>query len=149
MNVLRLVLPLLLLSGCATTLQPENYNELISSTQLNRNTFIVSYPKGNNKNREKITDLALLRSAEVALQYGFNYFIVVDAAASEVTQTDHQPADVSWGNGYLTASNSGAGIRPGTSATIICFSQKPKGFAYVALFVKASLRSKYGLDRAT
>ena len=37
---------------------------------------------------------------------------------------------------------------PASSNTIVCFKRKPQGFAYVALFVKASLRAKYGLDQA-
>lgn len=132
-----------LLGACAKPLQPDNYETRISSTRLGTDSFIVSY--SGQITDEQVVDLALLRSAELSLQNGFNYFIIV--------KTDESAAI------YATAESSGAteftlhnGLQlqhsdPGTTNTIVCFKHKPPGFAYVALLVKASLRAKYGLDQ--
>jgi len=153
MKVIPLVLLLLLLGACAKPLQPDNYPEQISSTQLDNNTFQVSYPGSTNSADEKTIDLALLRSAEVALANGFNYFVIVnngesDADALKASGQDesgleniaHEPT-LYRGKRYVHAN-------PDATNTIVCFQEKPDGFAYVALFVKATLRSKYQLDQA-
>jgi hypothetical protein len=134
---------LLLLGGCAKPLQPDNYVERISPTWLDTSRFIVAYPSKSAD--QKIVDLTLLRSAEIALQNGFNYFIVVNADDSIATSAD----PLTGAAAEFTEHN---GIRyhhtnPASSNTIIGFKRKPQGFAYVALFVKASLRAKYGLDQ--
>ena len=137
------LLLLLLLGGCAKPLQSNNYVERISPTWLDSNRFIVAYP-GNSAD-EKLVDLTLLRSAEIALQNGFNYFIVVNTDDSIATSSDPltgTAAEFTEHNGIRYYHTS-----PASSNTIIGFKRKPQGFAYVALFVKASLRAKYGLDQ--
>jgi hypothetical protein len=140
---LLIFLLLLLLGGCAKPLQPDNYAERIAPTWLDANRFTVAYP-GNSAD-EKIVDLTLLRSAEIVLQNGFNYFIVVNSENSITLSSNPQTdtaAEFIVHNGirYYHAS-------PASSNTIIGFKRKPQGFAYVALFVKASLRTKYNLDQ--
>jgi hypothetical protein len=134
---------ILLLGGCAKPLQPDNYAERMSSTWLDSNRFIVAYPRQSTE--QQVVDLALLHSAEIALQNGFHYFVIVRSDDSGSTSADAVPAAeadfiVYDGIRYQHAS-------PAYSNTIICFKRKPPGFSYVALFVKASLRAKYGLDR--
>jgi hypothetical protein len=138
-----LLMLLLLLGGCAKPLQPDNYAERISSTWLDANRFIVAYPRQSTE--QQVIDLALLHSAEIALQNGFNYFIVVNSDDSVDSSAEAVPAAAAEfilydGIRYQHAS-------PASSNTIICFQRKPPGFSYVALFVKASLRAKYGLDQ--
>lgn len=153
MQAIPLVLLLLLLGACAKPLQPDNYPEQISSTRLDQNTFQVSSPGSANSEDEKTIDLVLLRSAEVALANGFNYFVIVnngesDASALNVSGQDESDLEnigreptAYRGKRYLHAD-------PDGDNTIVCFKEKPEGFAYVALFVKATLRSKYHLDQA-
>ena len=140
---------LLLLGGCARPLQPDNplqannYGERISPTWLDASRFTVAYPSKTAD--QKIVDLTLLRSAEITLQNGFNYFIVVNTEDSIAISSDPQTgaaAEFIVHNGIRYYHTS-----PAYSNTIVCFKRKPQGFAYVALFVKASLRAKYGLDQ--
>jgi hypothetical protein len=49
-----------------------------SSTQLDENVFQVSF-RGNGYTRhERANDLALRRSAEVALEHGYPFFTIID-----------------------------------------------------------------------
>ncbi len=137
MKVFYSVLLLLLLNACAKPLQPDNYGDLISSTRVDQDTFQVSSPGSANSEDEKSVDLALLRSAEITLENGFNYFVIIES----VGQQDSAYEATSYGDDTYSHSD------PGTTNTIVCFKQKPQGFAYVALFVKASLRAKYNLDQ--
>jgi hypothetical protein len=130
---------LLLLNACAKAPQPDNYVERIATTSLGDNRFLIDYRGGAANADAQTVDLTLLRSAEIALQHGFHFFIVIDATASSL-QVGAEDAATYDGQRYQLAS-------PGASNTIVCFRQKPPGFAYVALFVKASLRNKYGLDQ--
>lgn len=146
MNTLKPVITLLLISllgSCAKPPQPENYQAGISSTRLGTDSFIVSYSRASRD--DQAVDLALLRSAEISLQNGFSYFIIVKTDEPGVIYSAAE-SDSTTG---ITRHN---GLRlqhsePGTTNTIVCFKRKPVGFAYVALFVKASLRAKYGLDQ--
>ena len=80
-------LPIFLVS-CATGYQPLNdssgyWDEQIETTA---NRFTIGYD-GNKwhsdpvNRKEKIKDLTLLRSAEVALENGFKYFVISDSKA--------------------------------------------------------------------
>ena len=80
-------LPIFLVS-CATGYQPLNdssgyWDEQIEPTA---NRFTIGYD-GNKwhsdpvNRKEKIKDLTLLRSAEVALKNGFEYFVISDSKA--------------------------------------------------------------------
>jgi len=80
-------LPIFLVS-CATGYQPLNdssgyWDELIEPTA---NRFTIGYD-GNkwhsdpDNRKEKIKDLTLLRSAEIALENGFKYFVISDSKA--------------------------------------------------------------------
>ena len=137
MKVFYSVLLLLLLNACAKPLQPDNYGDLISSTRVDQDTFEVSSPGSANSEDEESVDLSLLRSAEVALENGFNYFVIVQSDSQENSAYEA----TTYGGESYTHSD------PGTTNTIVCFKEKPEGFAYVALFVKATLRSKYQLDQ--
>ena len=134
-----------LLGACAKPLQPENYEAGISSTRLGTDSFIVSY--SGQITDEQVVDLALLRSAEPSLQNGFNYFIIVktdESAAIHATTESAGITEFTLHNGLQLQHSD-----PGTTNTIVCFKHKPVGFAYVALLVKASLRTKYGLDQTS
>ena len=137
MKVFYPVLLLLLLNACAKPLQPDNYGDLISSTQVDQDTFQVSSPGSADSEDERSIDLSLLRSAEIALENGFNYFVIVKSDGLENSAYEA----TTYGDESYAHSD------PGITNTIVCFKEKPQGFAYVALFVKASLRAKYNLDQ--
>ena len=76
------------LTSCSTGYRPLNdsggyWDERIESTS---NKFKIGYD-GNKwhsdpvNRKERVIDLALLRSAEVALENGFKYFVISDSAA--------------------------------------------------------------------
>ena len=146
MNTLQPVIIFLviaLLGACAKPLQPNNYETRISSTRLGTDSFIVSY--SHQATDQQVVDLALLRSAEISLQNGFSYFIIVEtdeSAASYAVAESDGATEFTLHNGLRLQHS-----EPGATNTIVCFQRKPPGFAYVALLVKASLRAKYGLDQ--
>ena len=132
-----------LLGGCVTPPQPENYQTQINATRLGTDSFMVS--SSHQGKDEQIVDLALLRSAELALQNGFSYFIIVKTDSSGTLSTTAESGDTA----EYTRHN-GLQLQhadPGTTNTIVCFKHRPAGSAFVALLVKASLRAKYGLDQ--
>lgn len=145
MRPIRLTLVLLLfaLGGCITP-QPGDYQRKFSVTPLAADQFQIDYSGWSSTPAETVADLALLRSAEIALQNGFNYFVVVDGdSATAVAEAPALAAEYIEHRGaryHLAA--------PAASNRIICFHERPAGTAFVALFVKASLRAKYTLDQA-
>lgn len=153
-------LSLLLLSSCASTYTPQSnfpgFNGYFD-TQLGENIFKVGFQGDGYDSRERVTDLALLRSAEVTLQFGFNYFAIANMAdnsssANYVTPTTTQATATVVGNtGYGTATTYGGQsfffTYPNTTNTIVCFKEKPtiQGLVYEAQFVVASLKAKYDI----
>lgn len=153
---------LLLLIGCATPYQKSSAMGGYSETQLSENVFQVHF-RGNGYTRlERAEDFTLLRSAEIALEHGYSYFIVVDSAenidhsiyTTPVTTQTTANAYVSGNTVYGNArtQTSGGQIfnirRPSTKNTIVCFKEKPENQAlvYDASFIISSLRAKYKLD---
>jgi len=155
MKIIPILLLLLLAGGCAKSLQPDNYADRIATTILDVNTFLVSYPGSTTGETDRIVDLTLLKSADTALAYGFNYFIIVktrepvasdkasDSVADQVDsylRDNDYAATVAGGVTYLHAT-------PGVTNTIVCFTEKPQGFSYIALILKATLRGKYNMNQ--
>ena len=87
-NKIVVILLSIFLFSCSTGYRPLNdsggyWDEKIESTS---NKFKIGYD-GNKwhsdpvNRKERVIDLALLRSAEVALENGFKYFVISDSAA--------------------------------------------------------------------
>ena len=139
-----LLAAVLTLGGCVTPLQPRNYQYDFAVTQLADDRFRVQYSGWSASDDDTIVDLALLRSAEIALQHGYHYFVLVDNDSAEALAQATPPAPdadyvLSGDTRYLVAA-------PGDDNHVLGLRDSPTGSGYVALFVKASLRAKYALD---
>jgi hypothetical protein len=159
MKVIPFVLLLLFLNACAKPLQPDNYAERISSARLDHNSFIISYQGSTVTDGDRVVDLTLLKSAETTLQNGYNFFVIVATGESVKTaaynspensngQIDNYLQDVGY-EPTVVGANTYHHADPGAINTIVCFKERPQGFAYAALFLKATLRHKYRLDRVS
>ncbi len=163
---------MLSLVGCATAYQPEGFSGGFSETQINTNAFTVTFMGNGYTGRTKSNDFALLRSAEVSLEHGFKYFIIVDAKqysqnniyTTPTTATTNINANTygsayNYGNStsynantYGTATTTVSGgqtyniSKPRTSNTIVCFTEKPQGFVYSASLLVKSLKQKYRIN---
>ncbi|KAB0496295.1 CC0125/CC1285 family lipoprotein [Pseudomonas vancouverensis] len=154
------LLAILLLSSCASTYTPQSnfpgFNGYFD-TQLGENIFQVGFQGDGYDSRSRVTDLALLRSAEVALKNGFPYFVIVTNAdnstgASYVAPTTTQASATAIGNTtYGTATTYGGQsflfTYPNTTNTIVCFKDKPitQALVFEANLVITSLKSRYGI----
>ena len=79
MKAIFFLIPILVvMSGCATPYQPDSFTGGFSETQLGENIFQVSFQGNAYIGGEKVSDFSLLRSAELALEHGFPYFVVVE-----------------------------------------------------------------------
>lgn len=144
------------LLGCATPYQASGFRGGFTETQLDENVFKVSFEGNAYVSAKRVADYTLLRSAEVALQHGFQHFIIVDATAHESRGVNVTP-----GATYTTVSQSGGSIvgtsttyqpiystysKPSSSNTIVCFQDKPDGLSYDARLIAQTLRHQLRLD---
>lgn len=160
LKIIFVLIATLFLSSCASTYTPRSnfpgFNGYFE-TQLGENIFQVGFQGDGYDSRERVTDLALLRSAEVALQHGFAYFVIVNMAdnstgASYVAPTTTQATATAVGSTtYGTATTFGGQsyffTYPNTTNTIICFKEKPntQGLVFEARFIVTSLKTKHGI----
>lgn len=171
MRTLFIFLSVIALVGCATTYQKQGATGGYSSTQLDTNVFQVSFKGNGFTSRERANDFALLRSAELALENGFKYFVIIDAQQYSQNSTYTTPVTSTTnintntygtaygygnygtysGNTYGTATTTTYGgqayhiSKPRAANTIVCFKDKPEGFSYNARFIEKSLKGKYEL----
>lgn len=149
----------IVLSGCATGYQKQSFTGGYSEIQLGENIFQVSF-RGNGYTRgERASDFSLLRSAEVALENGFRYFVIVESekSANVSVHTTPTTSDTTgtYGGGQFTATTTTYGgqtyliSKPSTTNTILCFKEKPEmgGLSFDAVFVTKSLKEKYGMEK--
>lgn len=112
--------------------------------------------RGNGYSRsDRVEEMALLRSSELALQHGFKYFVIVNGSNSEKTAYVQQPTYASTtttglgtsslqSNTIVTGGNVYKVSKPSTSNTIVCLNEQPKDvFSYNAQMVFDSLSKKY------
>lgn len=151
----------LLLTACATSYQPQGLSGGFTETQLDKNVFRVTFRGNGYTKQERAEELALLRSAELALKNGFTHFAIVDGksradygAFTTPTHATTTGTVSSYGNtSRLNAQTRVSGgdtfiiAKPSTTNTIVCFNGKPEigALVYDAQFVFTSLGEKYGV----
>ncbi|HZR09674.1 MAG TPA: hypothetical protein VFA79_13925 [Myxococcales bacterium] len=137
MNRIVLAGSVLLATACAasTPYQPLSYKGGFSDTQLEKSVFEVRFAGNETTTPARATDLALLRSAEVALEHGYNYFIIAEQQAGASNQTA--------ATGLASTKAASASV----VNRIVCYQERPEaaGAVYDARFVRLSIRRKYEL----
>lgn len=149
------------MQGCATGYKSNGFTGGYSETQLDENVFKVSFRGNGYTRRERAEDFTLLRSAELALENGYKYFVIIDSSSHTRNSTyttpvtSHTTANA-YGTGnyaYGTATTTTSGgqtyniSKPSTSNTIVCFKEKPAaGFSYNAEFIYKNVSQKYGIN---
>ena len=143
------------ISACSTTYQPQSFTGGYEETQLDTNMFRVSFRGNGYTSAQKTTDFTLRRSAELTLESGYSYFVIVnentDIRNSTITtpQNSYTTGNVD-NSGYFSANTNTYGgqtiniSKPTTSNTIVCYKQKPVGIlSYNAAFILRSMVAKY------
>jgi hypothetical protein len=153
----------LILQGCATSYQKTGFSGGYSETQLDENVFTVSFRGNGYTGRERVADFTLLRSAELTLEKGYQYFAIIDensytSNSTYTTPTTSHTTGSAYGAGnyaYGSATTTTTGgqtyniSKPSSSNTIVCFKEKPEaGFTYNANFIYKNIRQKYGITDA-
>ncbi len=159
-----IVLVLIFLQGCETSYQSSGFAGGYSETQLDTNVFKVTFRGNGYTGRERASDFSLLRCAELALQNGYKYFVVIDAnsytsnstyttpSTSNTTANVYGTGNYAYGNATTTTYGGQTYniSKPSSSNTIVCFIEKPtNGFSYNAEFIYKNITQKYGIQPAT
>ncbi len=140
----------LLMQGCATPYQATGFTGGYDEIQLDENVFKVSFRGNGYTGRERATNFTLLRSAELTLEKGYKYFVIVEEA--QLTRTVTTPKTYTTTanayGGFTTQSHGGHTIsKPRTTNTIVLHKQKPdSAFSYNAEFLFNSMKEKYGIE---
>jgi len=156
----------MLVSGCATGYQREGFTGGYTDMKLQDDIFKVGFRGNGYCGSERAENFALLRCAEVALENGYNYFIIVDEKSlnqtssytTPVTAQTYGTANVYGGQGYAHGSYSGTTYysggqtyffnKPSAVNTIKCFKEKPENMptiVYDAKQIKGNIRKQYRL----
>ncbi|MDX8385367.1 MAG: hypothetical protein R8M11_02490 [Gallionella sp.] len=138
-----LILVAILISGCSSYQQKGTiFNQSgFSEERMGNNVFRITY-EGNDKNSdEEVSDFNLLRSAEVTLENGFKYFVIL--------KTTDNSSDESFGSTPSLSSTS-AGLKKlhTATSTIICseeYSDISHGQLYDAASTVETIKQKYRL----
>lgn len=156
-----IIVIVLLFSGCSTSYQSKGFSGGYSEIQLDEDVFKVTFNGNGYTGREKAADFTLLRSAELTLQNGYAYFVIVDAGRYVTNSTYTTPTTTSTTASTYGASNYAYGnaqsttyggqtyniSKPSSSNVILLLKEKPAStFAYNAKFIYKSLTGKYGID---
>ena len=122
---------LLFSAGCATGYQRQGWSGGYSESQLQEDTFRVSFKGNAFVDKERVQDYLLLRCAEITIDHGFDYFIILGeedstAVSSYTTPTNISAQSTSYGNTNYSGRVSGNTIY-GTGA----YTQQTNGNATI------------------
>ena len=161
-----LLIILVLCSGCATPYMSEGFMGSFKSTQIQDGMFRVNFRGNAYSHTDRVEDFALLRSAELALENGYKYFVIMGenqetstvGVTTPVTANTTGNMNMYGGNGYAyghyrgTTTYSGGNTffinRPSASMVIQCFKEKPNvsGMIYDAEQVRTNIKKSYGIQ---
>ena len=128
--------------------------------QIDQNAFKVSFKGNASTSRERSKDFTLLRCADISIENGFKYFVIVgsehDSRISTYTTPTRSITNVNvtgygksaFGTATTTtyAGQTYVFENPSDESTIICYKEKPEGFSYNAELISKSLRAKYDIQ---
>ena len=152
-----------LLAGCATPYQEQDLGAGYSEVQLDSDMFRVSFIGKGYTEDQIAADYAMLRSAELTLEQGFNYFVILQSE-STTTEEVYRDASISSSTGNVTTGSVFGGTneitetsrsgtyaidRPTTTQVIVCFEDYPENMnnpVYDAAVLSASIREAYGME---
>lgn len=148
-----------LLVGCATPYQKSGFAGGFDETRLGENIFRVNFKGNGYTSKQRAQDFTLLRCAELSLENGYPFFVIVDgstqsnsAYAPGVATSSTTASGNTYGNqfsGRATTTTYGGGFAfsyPTTDNTIMGMKEKPESaqaVVYDSKFVVQSLRKKY------
>jgi hypothetical protein len=149
------------LSGCATPYQDVGASIAggYFAQRLGPNRFVVSFAGNGFTEPQRARDFAMLRAAEVTLEYHFTHF-TIDGVGDFSSVEEVQTGTVSTTTGSLspygtytdttnTTYNEMPVFKPGARLTITCFDGPPTdkhaGRVFDASMVAADLRARYKL----
>ena len=146
------------LAACATPYGKDGLTGGYSDSRLAPNVFKVTFEGNGYTNKQRAGDLALLRGAELTLDHGFKYFVVIDGRVAEQTYQYYSPERTetkmkiqTQGNVTKVKANSytyGGHVynitTPSAENTIMAFKKRPqKVFSYDALYLYRKITEKY------
>jgi hypothetical protein len=162
-EVLSVVLAVSTIAACATPYQPKGFSGGYSETRLAEDLFQVSFIGNGKTSKERVNDFSLLRSAELALQNGFRYFVIVRSETgstvssyttpsySHTTGSAYQSGRHIYSNATTTTYGGETDLisKPDARYTILCFKDRPaiQDLILEAEFVAKSIRDKYGISQ--
>lgn len=150
------------LQGC-TSYQKKGLSGGYSEIQLDENVFKVSFQGNGYTKPDRAADFTLLRSAELTLENGFQYFAIIDEnnhtshGTYTTPTTSHTTANAQVSGNYVhgnaTTTTTGGQTyiisKPSSSNTIVCFKEKPESvFTYNASYIYKNVREKYNIKDA-
>ena len=128
-----------LLSAC-TPYQQNSFLGGYDELMLDENVYRVTFRGNKYTSMERATDFTLLRCAELTLENGMNYFVLLDSQAREKSSLNYNPGSLNVAPSYSVAS------KPRTSNTIVILKDKPSDvFAYNASQIAKSVKTKYDI----
>jgi len=125
------------MGGCATGYKPKGFSGGYADAYLQDNMFRVSFEGNGYTSPQRVADLALMRAADVALQNGYRYFIIID------NQADTKNVMVAIPSGQATGVS-----KPIMTYTIACHADRPtsgQGVIYDAKQVMVNVGASYGV----
>lgn len=155
-----------LASGCATAYQPHGMSGGFSERQISDDSFHVRFNGNGFTHRDRAKDFALLRSAEVTLNRGYKYFVIVDSEERAYRMSHTTPvtsstefsgtvSDSGFGmsnvEGTATTTYSGGQtitfVKPTLDNFIVCFRERPinAGLVYDANRIANQIKAQYSL----
>ena len=79
MKRLAILLATVFIVSCATTYQAQSWTGGFKETQLDTDIYTVRFSGNGYTSNSRASDFTLLRSAELTLEKGYAYFVVVDS----------------------------------------------------------------------
>lgn len=130
-----------------------------TDTQFDTDIFQIYFRGNGYTSKQRATDFALLRCADLTLQKGFKYFVIINTdqrvkyssyttplranttvSATTYGSTTHGSSSTTFSGGQTYSIS-----KPRTTNMIKLFKKKPQGFSYNATFIKNSLGGQYNI----
>ena len=146
-----LLISILFLAGCATPYQQSGLLGGFNEIRLSDNSFRVTFNGNAHTPSDKASNYCLLRCAELCLEHGYKYFVLISENTHTENSTHTSPTyarTTHIGNYSYTNVYGGQTYNrsvPTSTNEILCFDERPEAYSYDASYIKNSFRQEYQL----
>ena len=154
MKLMKFIIMAMLLSGCSSSYQSNGFSGGFSELKTGQKQYRITFKGNGFTSLEKVSDLSLLRAAELTIENGYSHFLVMNSDTDIIGGPTPMavPNSAGFNRGFAQGYNASTGIsKPVATINVLFLDELERDFStgyqiYDAKFILSEIKKKYDIE---